>query len=293
MNDIVILTATYNHPKELEQLFMSLIGQTNNNFIWLIVNDGSTSRTNEILSKIKKSNKVKTSIISQSNAGKGRAINNGLDHLPMECKFVLIVDDDEQLYPETIEILKHYIMKYKDTPCGVINFYRKDMQGDVIAHPVFRKDFFMSLQKFSRKGYHSDGYIGYFVDKLKSIRFSIYDGEKYIGPSTLIMKVTKKSQLLWSTKVLGRTEYLSGGITKQGRKLRLENPLGMIEYCSLWQHKDSGLKKRFFYSIQAFAYLDFVSKDKKESVRIDDFLSYTKFLGQLLAWYWRKKYFNN
>lgn len=42
MKDITIFTPTYNRLYSLKRLYKSLTKQTNKNFIWLIVDDGST-----------------------------------------------------------------------------------------------------------------------------------------------------------------------------------------------------------------------------------------------------------
>ena len=45
MHQIALLTATYNHPKELMKLFDSLEKQSDKNFTWVIINDGSEEET--------------------------------------------------------------------------------------------------------------------------------------------------------------------------------------------------------------------------------------------------------
>lgn len=50
MNEIItIFTPTYNRAHLLERLYLSLIKQTNHSFIWLVVDDGSTDNTKELI----------------------------------------------------------------------------------------------------------------------------------------------------------------------------------------------------------------------------------------------------
>ena len=51
MNKIVFLTATYNHASRLQQLFDSLMLQTNKSFRWLIVDDGSNDGTEKTVNE--------------------------------------------------------------------------------------------------------------------------------------------------------------------------------------------------------------------------------------------------
>lgn len=224
--------------------------------------------------------------VRQDNGGKSRAVNNGLDHVERRARVVVIVDDDEKLRPDAVATIRRYMNKYIASDCGVIHFNRTDETGKVIADPAIDEDFFMSYQEFKAKGRWADGYLCYFTDKLGAERFHIYEGEKYIAPSTLFMRVTEKSRLLWAAAVLGNTEYLEGGITKQGRRLRLKNPRGMIEYCRLM--RSGGLRSRAVYSIQAYAYREFLPRPEQENM--SGFMAAAKLPGKLLAARWRKQY---
>ena len=290
MNSIVILTATYNHPKELMKLFKSLVNQSDKNFTWLIVNDGSGDETEAVLEKIAELSDFDTHIIHQNNGGKSKAINMGMDNLSSNVLFVIIVDDDEYLKRDAIEVIKWYQLKYADSECGVIHFNRMNEKGEIIANPLIDEDYFMSYQKFKSLGRYADGYLGYFLNRLGKERFRIYKGENYIGPSTLFMRVTNSYTLLWAKEVLGETEYLVGGITKQGRRLRINNPLGMIEYCILMQSNGASLKTRFLYSLQGFAYMGFLNPEEKKLVRKKEFISLAKGLGIILTIFWKIKY---
>ena len=44
-----ILTPTYNRGENLKKLYKSLLKQKDNNFEWVIVDDGSTDNTKEII----------------------------------------------------------------------------------------------------------------------------------------------------------------------------------------------------------------------------------------------------
>lgn len=288
MHQIVILTATYNHPGELKRLFQSLKEQIDKSFTWVVVNDGSAEETNQVLRLIEGDDTIDAEVINKSNGGKSSSINVGFDNIDKNVEFVLIVDDDEKLKPDAINVVKEYINKYRSSGCGVIHFNRINENGEIIAKPPIKEDFFMTFQQFKSEGRYADGYLGYFVKALGKNRFSIYPGEKYVAPSTLIMKVNRVSKLLWASAVLGETEYLAGGITKQGRKLRIKNPRGMSEYCQLMQINGASLKTRLLYSAQGYAYESLCSCNVISSN--NSFLIVTKPVGIVIALLWKKKY---
>ena len=78
MEYITIFTPTYNREKLLPRLYNSLVEQENNNFIWLVVDDGSNDNTKELITSFIKENKIKIEYIYQSNAGKNQAYNTGI-----------------------------------------------------------------------------------------------------------------------------------------------------------------------------------------------------------------------
>lgn len=285
MKNIVILTATYNRPTELRNLYRSLKKQSNMNFSWVLVNDGSTHETDELIAQIKKDAPFEFIAIDQKNSGKSAAINHGLDMLTSDVEFLVIVDDDEELFDDAVDIITEYYYKYINTDCGVIHFSRMNEKGEIIASPSIDEDFYMSYQEFKAQKRHADGYIGYYTKYLGKERFPLHAGEKYVAPSVLYMRVTNYSKLLWAKSVLGKTEYLEGGLTKQGRKLRLKNPYGMLQYCNLMlEYKN--LKHRLIYSALGYAYSYFCNE--KVDMKNYNFYRCAKILGKFITFKWKK-----
>ena len=109
-----------------------------------------------------------------------------------------------------------------------------------------------------------------------------------------MMLVTMKYDLLWSHEVLGSTDYLEGGLSKQGRPLRMKSPLGMAARCLLMQTKEGGWTLRLTQSVGYYAYLKlagvgFVSTGDEKAHR-PLFPLLAKLLGQMLCFYWKLKY---
>lgn len=292
-DEMAILTATYNHPIELKRLSDSLTKQTDQVFRWIIIDDGSKTETGITVKKeIIPVCSFEVSYFRQENSGKAKAINCGLDMLGEET-FVLIVDDDEVMLPNAVETVKKYVKKYKDKGCVMIDFHHYDLETKKrLANSIQKKDYFMSIQKRRARGIRSDGYTGYYCKPIKDIRFPVFQGEKYVGPSVLAMLAQRKGNILWANTVIGGTSYLAGGISDSGRKLRVKNPCGMLVYCQLMQEKDAGFFVRFLYSVMGWAYI-FVARDSGINVLESEgscFVAFTRMLGKILGWGWKKRY---
>lgn len=63
MKELTIFTPTYNRCAKLRKLYDSLVGQTDKNFIWIIVDDGSTDETGKMISEWKKSSEFEIKYI--------------------------------------------------------------------------------------------------------------------------------------------------------------------------------------------------------------------------------------
>ena len=290
--ELAIITPTYKRKSLLEKLYQSLKKQKCKEFEWIIVNDGSPDDTDDYVKTILDETNFKITYFYQNNSGKAVAVNKGLD-LARNSVFALIVDDDEILYDDAVEQILKYVRKYADTNCGGIEFLRNDLDGKPIGNYV-REDFFMGIQERKRKKLYIDGYTGYFVDKVGDMRAPILKNERYIGPGVLQTMVSDKYELLWPNVAIGTTEYLEGGLTKRGRKLRLENPKGMILYSVLMQHKKSGFFLRFLYSGLGYAYKIYGKVSNKdllsENIDIRKFNKLAFIPGFVLYLYWKIKY---
>lgn len=98
MELVTVITPTYNRKSELKNLYYSLCKQTNYDFRWLIVDDGSRDETEQYIEKIKREPKFKIEYIKKANGGKHTALNTGVKQIKTEL--TMIVDSDDCLLPD-------------------------------------------------------------------------------------------------------------------------------------------------------------------------------------------------
>ncbi|MCI7302723.1 MAG: glycosyltransferase family 2 protein [Clostridia bacterium] len=99
---ISVFTPTYNRAYILPALYQSLQRQTCRNFEWIIVDDGSTDNTSELIASWQKDHNDFTIIYrKQQNGGKHTAINYGV--ALASYKWFFIVDSDDYLRDDAIE----------------------------------------------------------------------------------------------------------------------------------------------------------------------------------------------
>lgn len=102
-----IFTAIYNRSESLRLLFKDLCNQSYKDFEWVVVNDGSTDNTDEVMAELINSGKIDIKYFRlNSNGGKHKAWREGLKHF--SGRYVLTADDDDPLSTDTIAIHNKY-----------------------------------------------------------------------------------------------------------------------------------------------------------------------------------------
>lgn len=99
MPSVTVLVPTFNRAKFLAECLESVLGQTVPPAQVIVINDGSTDNTREVLEPYM----GRIEYLEKENGGKSRALNLGLSHARGD--YVWIVDDDNVALPESIERL--------------------------------------------------------------------------------------------------------------------------------------------------------------------------------------------
>lgn len=93
MPTVTVITPTYNRENTLWKLYTSLIHQSCQDFEWLVIDDGSTDNTGQIIEEMIKQNNIPIKYIYKQNGGKHSALNKGIPLI--KSKMTIIVDSDE------------------------------------------------------------------------------------------------------------------------------------------------------------------------------------------------------
>ena len=107
--EITVLMPVYNGEKYLREAIDSVLSQTFSDFEFLIINDGSTDSTEEI---IKSYTDPRIKLISQKNGGVSAALNTGLKNA--NGKYIARFDADDICFPNRLQVQYEFLIKNPD-----------------------------------------------------------------------------------------------------------------------------------------------------------------------------------
>jgi glycosyltransferase involved in cell wall biosynthesis len=101
MKKFTVFTPTYNRAITLGRVYQSLLNQTNMDFDWLIVDDGSGDNTKELVNNWIKEGKINIAYHYKKNGGKHTAFLLALDIV--KTKYLIAIDSDDEFTENAIE----------------------------------------------------------------------------------------------------------------------------------------------------------------------------------------------
>lgn len=118
MDKVSVIVPAYNSEETIERCLDSILKQTYSNFEIIVINDGSTDRTEEICQRYAKVNK-NVRIYTQKNQGVSSARNLGIEK--SDGKYLQFVDSDDYIDSDMIENMVREIRDEREwVICGCI-----------------------------------------------------------------------------------------------------------------------------------------------------------------------------
>lgn len=240
---ITILTPTYNRADLLGRLFSSLKEQVINNFVWIIVDDGSSDNTEVVVNRFA-SDKFCIQYYKKENGGKHTAINYGMNYVKTELTF--IVDSDDCLLPIATKEIEDYYNKYveeKKSLCS-FSFLRCYKNGEPIVS--LDKEEFVSSYPVCRVKENRPGDMAevYFSNALKEFPFPQFCCEKFLSEDVSWIPMGVKYSTVYINKAIYQGEYLEGGLTDNDKITKFNSPIGSMCRGKVLMTKECGIKSK-------------------------------------------------
>lgn len=242
---VSILTTTYNRQADLKQLGKSILAQTEHNFEWIIIDDGSNDQTEMLVQQWKMQFPIHICYWKQENAGKHIALNRAFQL--MKGEVAVIVDSDDLVLPEMVKTITSYwtAERLADPSLGLIVFERMAPSGsplkDLSSFNLVRGNYNQVRYQNAIMGDYAETFK---VASLKQFSFPQYGKEKFLSEDMLWIDYGSSYDALFIATPLFITEYQLNGLTDQSHRLMWKNPIGSFELAKKRLTLAAPLKQR-------------------------------------------------
>lgn len=282
---ITVFTPTYNRAHLLTRLYESLCQQTYKDFEWIIVDDGSTDQTQSLIKNLELRIKIDASCdnsdfkglggiryIRQSNGGKHRAINRGVQEALGELFF--IVDSDDLLPEDALQtVVEHWAAVRDDVCIGGVCGLDMTPNGTVIGSGLAKGEQISNSLDIRLK-YHVTGDLKevFRTSVLREFPFPEYESEKFCPEALVWNRIAQQYNLLYFNQPIYIAEYQEGGLTDCIVRVRMQSPMASTTCYQEMVSYDIPLKEKIKAAINYWRFAACLPNGAK---------------APRLAWYWR------
>lgn len=250
MKSLTVFTPSYNRAEKLKSAYESLKKQTDNDFVWLVTDDGSTDGTADRIREFQQEGLVDIKYIRRENGGKMRAHNTGVKNCDTEL--FLCLDSDDHLSDTAVgDILNAWKDARDDDSCaGIIaykgesadrviygNRFPEELTGDTgsvadqdISTQDNRRYARISFRELYQKGFRGETTLVFRTKLLKEHLFPEIEGEKYVPEDVVYDRIDEGNSFILMPKILTICELMEDGYTDRAEELRREAPVGWFIY---------------------------------------------------------------
>ena len=252
---VTVLTPTFNRERVIRSLWDSLQKQSVKDFEWLVVDDGSTDGTKNLITQLQEKSDFPIRYIYKSNGGKHTALNVGIQTICNELTF--IVDSDDCVTDDAVESILKIHKKYRS-------------QNNICGYAFLRA---FPDGKINGKKFDVDEKIGSYIDVrvngddtgadkaevfkthcLKEFPFPEYPNEKFLGEDLVWVRMARKYEMVHINKAIYVGNYLEDGLTNNRRKHNIASPIGCMHRAEEFMESDLKTRYRIKGGLQYIVY---------------------------------------
>lgn len=252
-----VFTPTFNRGYILPELYDSLKAQTFQDFEWLIVDDGSTDETSDLINGWIKENIISIVYKKKENGGKPRAINYGIPFASGE--YFVMVDSDDTITPDALEKMSQWVDEVAEDSTFIgVGAAKGFPDGTYIKGipPVVNANGYVDATNLQRGYFNLDADMceAYKTDIFRDFPMAEWAGEQFAPEQIALNEIALAGyKLRWHKDIIYICEYRDDGLTKGSRSLEKNNPMG---YAMMFNHMlryPSSIKRKFYVACQHIA----------------------------------------
>ncbi|KZS42076.1 glycosyltransferase [Aquimarina aggregata] len=227
MKTLTVFTPTYNRAYCLHKCYESLVQQSNQDFLWLIIDDGSGDNTKELVESWIKDNKIAIQYHYQENLGMHGGHNAA--YRLIETPLNVCIDSDDSIAEGAVQKILDSWQLIKDEPkfAGLVAL-DEDQDGKLIGTKIpehIKETTLYDL--YNTHGVLGDKKLVYKTEVVKQYpAYPIFEGERFVPLGYLYQLIDQDYKLLPLNEVLCVVEYMTDGSSMNMLKQYRRHPRG-------------------------------------------------------------------
>jgi glycosyltransferase involved in cell wall biosynthesis len=246
MATLTVFTPLYNRINTLKRTYESLKRQTSKDFIWLIVDDGSTDNPYEIIKEwIKINNGFEIKYVYKENGGMHTAHNTAYENIDTELN--VCVDSDDYMPDNAVELIVNCWNENKNKGyAGIIALDFADSTKKVIGKelPTYKES--TTLMGYYNNGGFGDKKLIYRTDIIKATPpYPVFDNEKYVALAYKYHLIDEKYELKILNECVCIVDYQMDGSSTNMYRQYVRNPKGFAFWRKEQMKHSINIKQKF------------------------------------------------
>lgn len=220
---LTVFTPAYNRAHTIHRTYESLLRQTCQDFEWLVIDDGSTDNTRELVNNWKKDNVIPIRYAYKENGGLHTAYNKAIEL--MDSELCVCIDSDDWMPDDAVEkILNCWHERGSEEYAGIVGLdYIDDKTSIGGLFPNIEHCHYYDLD--FKYHHYGDDKIVIRVDLFKQVAPQpTYNEEKNFNPQFMISKIDLKYEWLIVNENLCFVDYQPDGMANGIFRQYLNSP---------------------------------------------------------------------
>lgn len=223
MKTLTVFTPTYNRAYCLHQLYDSLVQQTSQDFCWLIIDDGSTDNTKNLVQGWVEEDRISIQYHYQENQGMHGGHNTAYSLIATPLN--VCIDSDDFMPGNAVELIlfKWEDIRHREDIAGIVAL-DGDKKGNIIGSKMPEYIQFTKLSGlYHQYNVTGDKKLIYRTEIVKKFpKYPLFEGERFVPLGSLYLMIDQDYNLAILNEIVCTVEYLPDGsslnIFKQYRR---------------------------------------------------------------------------
>lgn len=262
MATLTVFTPAYNRAHTLGRTYESLLRQTSKDFVWLIVDDGSSDNTAELVRQWQAlDNGFEIRYVYKENGGMHTAHNTAYENI--DTLLNVCIDSDDYMTDDAVEKINTFWAEHgSDKYAGIIALDCIE-DGSIIGLPLETDRTETTLTGYYKRGGKGDKKLIYRTDVICSYPpYPTFPEEKYVSLAYKYEKADKDYTLLILNEPVCVVEYQADGSSTNMFRQYLRNPKGFA-FVRKESMKDNDDLKDVFRNCIHYVSSSILCKNKK------------------------------